>query len=148
MARSAVQEVIELGKKLAEAESTINRLSSLEQACRESESRLASLREEESKAGVSIARAHDEAEKIVSDARSAAGAAVRKAEVDAASKWNDCERKCVDREAKAASEAVKAENRVAEAVAKCKRLEKEETALGQSVAALRADLAALKARLG
>lgn len=148
MARSPVQDIIELGKALEAASGVIAKKDSLEQACREAESRLQTLRDDESKASASIAAAHAEAEKIVSDARSSAYSITEKAQRDAAEKWNDCETKCADREAKAASEAVKAENRVAEAVAKCKRLEKEETALAQSVASLREALTALKAKLG
>lgn len=148
MARSLVQDIVELGRALEAASATVARKDSLEQACREAEARLKSLRDEESKAGASIAAAHGEAEKIVSDARSAAYVVASRAESEAALKWNDCETRCAALESEAKAKAKQAEARAAAAAARCSGLEKEEAKLGQSVASLRADLAALRARLG
>ncbi len=147
-AKGPIDEIIDLGRRLATCRDLVNRESSLDQACREAERRLESLRAQESAAGADLARVHDEAGRILADAKQVAADIGAQAGKDAAAKWNDCVSACERQESESAARAAAAERKAEQFASRCAELEKEEAALGQSVAALRADLAAIKAKLG
>lgn len=144
---SAIDEIVKLGERLKAAQEKANSVDSLEQAGREAQKRLESLRKQESDAQANVTNAHAEADKIVAQARAARNVIeaecaqackARELDTDAkcAKREKDCRDRCEDLEAQADAHA--------EA---CRLLEEEEAKLGQSVAALRADLDAIKAKL-
>ncbi|MCI0346613.1 MAG: hypothetical protein L0221_14395, partial [Chloroflexi bacterium] len=148
MARNPLQEFIDLARAAEAAQALVDRGASLEQACREAEARLRSLRVDETATNSSITAASREAAALVAKAKIDAERLVAEAEHASAEKWSDCESQCV--KAVETNEAVvhELQEKADNLKAKCALLEKEEAALGQSVAALRADLAAIKAKLG
>lgn len=145
---SSVQEFLVLADSVRVAADLADRKGSLEQACRESEARLKSLRDEESKAGASIAAAHAEGARLTAAATVKADSAIERANAEAAEKWSACETACRKRETLAIAALYEQEQRAKAAAKRADDLEAEETKLGQSVASLRADLAALRAKLG
>jgi hypothetical protein len=148
MARNPLQDLAALVDGARLAQELVDRKASIEQACRESEARLKSLREEESKAGASLARAHDEAGRVLDDAKKRAAKVEADAGRSAAERWSDCETACGKAEASSKTKLKELEKKISDKAARCVALEAEEAKLGQSVAALRADLEAIKAKLG
>jgi len=148
MAANPAQQIIELGRALEAALPLVERSASLEQACRETESRLASLRDEESRAGASITAAHLEAQKIKKDAEAAASRVLHDADRGAAAAILAGADAVAAAEADAANKLADLDEQLLGKRRAVSILEKEEAALGQSVAALRSDLAAIRAKLG
>lgn len=147
-ARNPIDAIIELGANLAVAASKAARIDSLDQACRETEARLASLRDQESKVGAGLTDAQAEYDRKLANLetsyRHSADAlkarhdatAARGAEAIAAS------------EAETAGKLADLDEQVSSRKARVLDLEQEESKLGQSIASLRSDLAAIRAKLG
>jgi len=148
MARNILQDLIALADGARAAQELVDRKSSVEQACREAEGRLASLRDEESKAGASIARANREAADLVAQAKARAEQVVAKANTEATSVWSEVDARCSRTEAESKVKLKDLEKKIYAKNDLLADLERQEAAVGQSVAALRADLEAIKAKLG
>jgi chromosome segregation ATPase len=145
---SAVRDVLAFAEKLRAAVDVVDRADSLEQAVRESEERLKALRAAEKVVKTEVEANRERAHQAEEGAKVQAKAILDAAYAEAGKRRAETKAACEAelREARSALERldVDRETRL-EAV---RSLEAEEAKLGQSVAALRADLAALKARLG
>lgn len=145
---TAVQELIRFAKQLEDGAAKLVQLAQIDQSIREGGVRLANHKETEAQAKLLADNAVSDMEKVVAaaEAKSAADVAAVKAKADAAI--------VKVREAAIAAEALLTE-RVEDLTQKRDALKKEideleakESRLGQKIAGLRADLAALRARLG
>lgn len=147
MARNVLQDLISLAEGAKAAEELVSRKDSLEQSCREAESRLRTIRDEESRAGASVAAAFDEATRVTTAAKKEAEKLVAAANRECAEKRATCDALCVD--AVSTNEAVCAELQEKQDTLRDKiaGLEADESTLGQSIAALHAELDAIRAKL-
>jgi fused signal recognition particle receptor len=144
---NAVQDIIALGRKLEEAQAQFERIGSVDRAVAESEARLAATRAAEERAEADFEAACRRRETDGTERERQARARALALDASEAARRATFEEKY--RQAVEAVEAHLAEGReaVAKAEARAAELEAEETRLAQSVTALKAELAALRARV-
>ncbi|MGH8897504.1 MAG: hypothetical protein ACRDZ4_10870 [Egibacteraceae bacterium] len=145
---SAINDIINLADKLRECRDLADRSASLEQACRESEARLRSLRAAEFVVKNELDAAEESATLLVEAAERDVEQRRKSADAAAAEKLADCDIACTAREMEAETWLAKIEAQGKQKLDAAHALEDEETRLAQSVTALKAELAALRARLG
>lgn len=97
MSRSAIDEVLEFAKSVAEARDLASQLTSFSQACEETKKRLVVLRTEEVQVKSTVADAQAEAKQLVADAAQKASGIVSEARNRAAKDAQDAERVASDR---------------------------------------------------
>lgn len=144
---NAINDIIALGKRLEEAQAKVERADSLDQACRESESRLHALRLEEREVRATVEAGRERARQLEEGAKVQAEAIL----ASASARLNEGRREF---EAKYRTAVERVEALLAEKTAAVEKadfrlaeLESEETCLAQSVTALKAELDALRARV-
>lgn len=144
---SAVRDIIQLGEALKAGEEKLARLASIEQATAEAEARLEKARAAEKEAVDRVLAAQEKAAQAGIDAERKARDVLKAAQDEADKRRAEFDRlyreqvENVERYIADSTELAKTKK------AELTRLESEEAALGQSVAALRADLEAIRAKL-
>lgn len=147
MARDAIEQFLALADTVRVAADLARREASLGQACGEAEARLAGLRADEAALERRRARERVALNEQVDGTKVQAEAILKAAEAKAAEALRRCASECFDRERTAEARLRDIEDRIAARGQALSRYEEEEARLGQSVAALKADLTALRAKL-
>jgi len=146
-AANAVNDILKFADRLRDAQAVVERADSLEQAVRESEERLKSLRAAEKVVKTEVEANRERAHQAEAGAKVQAKAILDAAYAEAGKKRAEVQAACEAELNAATSRFNVASAECAAKRAETVRLEDEEARLAQSVTALRAELNSLRARL-
>lgn len=144
---SAVNEIIRFAERLREAEEKLKRLDSVEQACGEAESRLASLRAQEHRLEADCSKRRVQLNEQENGAKVQAEAIRKAAEADAAKLRQAATDWCRAQQEEALANLATIDDAVKEKRATIANLEDDEARLAQAVVRLRSELESLRARV-